>query len=173
MSCPEPELLRDGGGHSALRRADEGFCSLAMARAGSTPMSGARSGLLVYGDQRGAAYSDYDADGRLDLVVSQNAAATTPLSQSRAQRQAFASAFAARRPIQTRIGAQVRVVYGARMGPVREIQAGSGYWSENGAVQVFGTAEVPTEVWVRWPGGGEARVRVPPAAREVTVTRGR
>ena len=65
----------------------------------------------------------------------------------------------------------MRLVYGERMGPVREIQAGSGYWSENGAVQVFGLAAVPTAVWIRWPGGTEQRVTVPPGAREVSIRR--
>jgi hypothetical protein len=55
------------------------------------------------------------------------------------------------------------------MGPVREVQAGAGYWSQNGAVQVFGTPETATEVWVRWPGGTESRVPVPAGAREVVV----
>src|SRR6185436_2380345 len=45
-------------------------------KGGLAPVSGTQSGLVVYGDQRGAAYADYDADGRLDLVVSQNGAAT-------------------------------------------------------------------------------------------------
>ena len=67
------------------------------------------------------------------------------------------------------IGTQLRVVYGERMGPVREIQAGSGYWSQNGAVQVFGLSGMPTAVWVRWPGGAEARVAVPPGSHEVPV----
>ncbi len=35
-----------------------------------------RSGLAVYGDQRSAAYADFDGDGRLDLAVSQNGGAT-------------------------------------------------------------------------------------------------
>ena len=64
---------------------------------------------------------------------------------------------------------QIRIVYGNRMGPVREVQAGSGYWSQNGAVQVFGISGAPTEVWVRWPGGSESRVPVIPGAREVVV----
>jgi hypothetical protein len=69
------------------------------------------------------------------------------------------------------IGAQVRVVYGGRMGPVREIQAGSGYWSQNAATQVFGLSGTPTDIWVRWPGGGETRTPVPPGATEVVIKR--
>ncbi|HEV2672246.1 MAG TPA: ASPIC/UnbV domain-containing protein, partial [Gemmatimonadales bacterium] len=58
-----------------------------------------------------------------------------------------------------------------RAGPVREIQAGSGYWSQNGAVQILGRAEgeQPTALWVRWPGGREEVVPLRPAQREVTV----
>jgi len=67
------------------------------------------------------------------------------------------------------VGAQLRVVYGARKGPVREVQSGSGYWSQNGAVQVLGLAQTPTAVWVRWPGGAEAQVEVPAGAREVVL----
>ena len=64
-----------------------------------------------------------------------------------------------------------RVVYsGGRMGPAREVQSGSGYWSQNGAVQVFGLSSQPEAVWVRWPGGAETREPVPPAAREVVVS---
>ena len=35
-----------------------------------------KSGVRVYGEQRGAALADFDRDGRVDLVVTQNAAAT-------------------------------------------------------------------------------------------------
>ena len=70
------------------------------------------------------------------------------------------------------IGAQIRVVYGERMGPTREIQAGSGYWSQNGAIQVMGLSGVPTAVWVRWPGGGETRMSIPAGATSVVVRRG-
>jgi enediyne biosynthesis protein E4 len=139
-------------------------------KGGLSAVPGAESGILVYGDQRGAAYADYDADGRLDLVVSQNGAATR-LLHNRGATPGLRVRVRGASSNPDAIGAQVRVVYGSRMGPVREIQAGSGYWSENGAVQVFGMAGTPTAVWVRWPGGGESRVRVPSGAREVTVTR--
>ena len=45
-------------------------------KGGLTPVPGTRSGLVVYGDQRGAAYADFDHDGRLDIAVTQNGAAT-------------------------------------------------------------------------------------------------
>jgi hypothetical protein len=132
------------------------------------PVSGARSGLVVYGDQRGAAYADFDGDGRLDLAVSQNGAATR-LFRNQGAKPGLRVRLQGSATNPDGIGAQIRVVYGERMGPVREVQAGSGYWSENGAIQVFGLAGTPTAVWVRWPGGVEARIPVPAGAREVTA----
>jgi hypothetical protein len=131
-------------------------------------LDGARSGIEVYGDQRGAAYADFDSDGRLDLVMTQNGARTVLLRNSgakaglRVRLQGPPANPAA-------IGARVRLVYGDRMGPAREIQAGSGYWSQNGAVQVLGKNGEPSTVWVRWPGGSETRVPVPAGAREVVA----
>src|SRR6185436_8649642 len=37
---------------------------------------GQESGIKVYGEQRGSALCDYDGDGRVDLVVTQNGAET-------------------------------------------------------------------------------------------------
>src|SRR3990172_9537817 len=89
--------------------------------------------------------------GRLDLAVSQNGAAT------RLFRNAGATPGLRVRLVgppgnPTAVGTQVRLRYGDRDGPVREVQAGSGYWSQNGAVQVLGRAREPTALWVRWPG---------------------
>jgi len=148
-----------------------GLLLLGDGKGGLTPLSGARSGLVVYGDQRGAGYADYDADGRLDLVVSQNAAATR-LFRNRAAKPGLRVRLQGPANNPDGIGAQVRLVHGERLGPVREVHAGSGYWSQNGAVQVFGYADAPTAVQVRWPGGTESRVPVPGAAREVTVRHG-
>lgn len=140
-------------------------------KGGFKPATSAQSGLLVYGDQRGAAYSDYDGDGRLDLAVSQNGAATR-LFHNRGAKPGLRVRVQGSPSNPDGVGAQVRVVYPDRMGPVREIQAGSGYWSQNGAVQVLGLAATPTAVWVRWPGGAETRTPVPAGAREVVVKRG-
>ena len=67
------------------------------------------------------------------------------------------------------VGAQMRLRFGAREGPVREIHAGSGYWSQDSAVQVLGTPEPPTQLWIRWPGGKTTLSPVPRGAREITV----
>ena len=139
-------------------------------KGGLTPVAAAQSGIRIYGDQRGAAYADYDHDGRLDLVVSQNGAATR-LLHNRGAKPGLRVRLLGPASNPDAIGAQVRLVYGDRMGPVREIQAGSGYWSQNGAAQVFGLAGPPSAVWVRWPGGDVTRTPVPAGASEVVVKR--
>jgi hypothetical protein len=45
--------------------------------------------------------------------------------------------------------------------PLREIHAGSGYWSQDSAVQIFGFREAPQELEVRWPNGRITRKTIP------------
>lgn len=134
-----------------------------------TAVPGQRSGLIVYGDQRGAAYSDFNGDGRIDLAVSQNGAATK-LFENRGAKAGLRVRIKGPATNPDGIGTQLRVMYGATMGPVREVQTSAGYWSQNGAVQVFGLSGTPTEIWVRWPGGSEKKVPVPAGAREVVIS---
>ena len=68
------------------------------------------------------------------------------------------------------ISAAMRLYFGEKAGPVREVHGGSGYWSQDGAVQVLGTPEPPTRVWVRWPGGRTVTVDVAPNTREIAVS---
>jgi ASPIC/UnbV protein len=53
---------------------------------------------------------------------------------------------------------------------MREIHAGSGYWSQDSAVQVLGMPEPPSRIWVRWPGGKTALSEVRSGQQELTVT---
>ncbi len=132
------------------------------------PVPGQRSGLLVYGEQRGAAYADFDADGRLDLAVSQNGAPSR-LFRNVAALPGLRVRIVGPAGNPTGIGTHMRLRYGDRAGPVREVQAGSGYWSQNGAVQVLGRAVTPTALWVRWPGGREQTVPLSAGQREVIL----
>ena len=113
----------------------------------------ASSGIEVYGEQRGAALADFDQDGRVDLVVTQNGALTrlfrnqgaTPGLRVRLEGP----------PMNPRgVGAVLRLKYGERLGPARAIHGGSGYWSQDSATVVLPPVEHATAVWVRWPGGG-------------------
>lgn len=135
---------------------------------GLTPVPGERSGVAVYGDPRGASLADFDADGRIDLVVSQNGAETL-LFHNVGATPGLRVRLVGPPGNPDAVGAAVRIVYAGSRGPLREIQAGSGYWSVNGAVQVMGLREVPVAVWVRWPGGTEVEVPVEPGQLEVTV----
>ena len=67
------------------------------------------------------------------------------------------------------IGATIRLIFGSRTGPAREIHAGSGYWSQDSAVEVMGTPEAPTQVWVRWPGGKQTTSNISANAREIRI----
>jgi len=69
----------------------------------------------------------------------------------------------------TGIGATIRLQSGGRSGPAREIHGGSGYWSQDSAVQVLGLLPEPMQLWVRWPGGQTNTFDVPNGARAVEV----
>jgi hypothetical protein len=133
-----------------------------------SPVTGQQSGIHVYGEQRGAAVGDFDEDGRVDLVVTQNGA-TTRLFQNAQARPGVRVRLRGPSGNPRGIGATIRLEYGARRGPARQVCAGSGYWSQNGLVQVLGGAEPATGVWVRWPGGRATSHRLPRPAAEVLL----
>jgi hypothetical protein len=135
---------------------------------GLRPVPGQESGVRVYGEQRGAALCDYDHDGRVDLVVTQNGA-DTKLFHNVAAQPGLRVRLGGPAKNPYGIGAAIRLEYGGRLGPAREVHAGSGYWSQDSAVQVLAAPEPPTRVQVRWPGGKTTVVAVPPGAREITI----
>ncbi len=150
--------------------AGRGLLLLGGGTGGFAAMSGQKSGIRIYGDQRGAAASDYDEDGRVDLAVAQNGAEVRLLRNIGA-----AAGFRVRligppgNP--GGVGAAIRVRYADRDSPVREIRAGSNYWSEDGLVQVFARRSVPKSVFVRWPGGATSETPVDPGQQEVVIRR--
>jgi hypothetical protein len=155
-----PDHWRYDAGRGLLLRGD--------GRGGLTPVSGQASGLKIYGEQRGCAVGDFDRDGRPDLVVTQNGNRTRLFRNASAPpglrvrlRGPPGNAWG--------IGATLRLRFGERLGPAREIRAGSGWWSQDSAVPVLASPAPATAVVVRWPGGHETTTPVPAGAREIEV----
>ena len=130
---------------------------------------GQKSGILIYGEQRGAALGDFDEDGRVDLVVAQNGA-ETKLYKNVTAKPGLRVRLSGSLGNPDGIGATVRLMFGERFGPAREIHGGSGYWSQDSAIQVMSDTEVPTQIWIRWPGGKTTTSPIPNGAKEITVT---
>ena len=117
------------------------------------------SGLTVYGEQRGAAFSDFNSDGKVDLAVSQNGAATK-LYENRMSKRGIVIRLQGVPSNREGIGASIRLVYpDGSKGPRREIQAGSGYWSQKSLTQVMGFSRPPEKIEVRWPDGDTETVK--------------
>ena len=98
----------------------------------------AETGITVYGEQRSVVLGDVDGDARVDVVVSQNGA-QTQLWQNTAARAGEVVRVEGEVGNRWGIGSTIRLLYsdGSR-GPARLVSAGSGYWSQQGAVQVMG-----------------------------------
>jgi hypothetical protein len=132
------------------------------------PLGVPQSGISVLGDQRGAAAADYDGDGRVDLAVSQNGAPTT-LWHNRTAVPGLRVRLDAGADNPLAIGATVRVRAGGRLGPARELHAGSGYWSMDGATTVMARPRNADSLWVRWPNGAQQTVPLTAAQRDVRL----
>jgi hypothetical protein len=145
-----------------------GLCLRGNGQGGFRALPGQESGIKVYGEQRGCAVSDFDEDGRPDLVVCQNDGATR-LFRNTSAKPGLRVRLAGPPGNPDGIGAVIRLKWGERFGPARELHAGSGYWSEDSAAQVMALPQPPSQIWVRWPGGQATTANVPPGAREIMV----
>ncbi|MBM3837947.1 MAG: hypothetical protein FJ398_08270 [Verrucomicrobia bacterium] len=154
------ETPRYDGGRGLWLRGD--------GRGGFAALAGQESGVMIYGEQRGCALADFDRDGRIDLAVAQNGAATK-LFRNRGGRPGWRIRLKGPEDNPDGVGACLRLITGTTYGAAREIHSGSGYWSQDSSVQVMASAQSATRLWIRWPGGKETTVDLPKNAREVSV----
>jgi hypothetical protein len=156
-----PETERQDAGHGLWLKGD--------GKGKLRAMSAAESGIRVYGEQRGSAVGDFDGDGRVDLVVTQNGA-ETKLYRNGNARPGLRVRLKGPAGNLAAVGASLRLDYREGKGPVREIRSGSGYLSQDGAAQVLGMRGEPVGLWMRWPGGKiVTAAKLPAGAREVEV----
>jgi hypothetical protein len=157
----QPETDRDDAGLGLFLRGD--------GSGGLSAWGPGESGLVLPGEQRAVAVADFDQDGRSDVVITQNRELTQLLRNTGAKPGLRVRIRGdSRNP--TGIGCQVRLVFqGSRMGPVREIRAGSGYLSQDSPVLVMAMPEVPTGVWIRPIGKDPRTIPVKTGATEVVI----
>ena len=155
------EEMQHDGGRSVWLRGD--------GTGGFTAVAGQESGLIIYGEGRGAATGDFDRDGRPDLVVAQNSGLTR-LFRNRGGAPGLRVRLAGADENPQGIGAVLRLVFADdTRGPARELHAGSGYWSVDSAIAVLARPKPARSLEVRWPGGVLKSYPLPANAQEVTV----
>ena len=137
-------------------------------RGGFVAVPGHLSGIKVHGEQRGAAVTDFNRDGRVDLVVAQNGS-TTKLFRNTSARPGLRVRLAGPPGNPDGIGAVVRLKASAGWGGAREIHCGSGYWSQDSSCLTMGSGETPTAIQVVWPGGQRTEQIIPQPSSEITV----
>lgn len=159
----QPEIPRLDAGRGLLLRGD--------GRGGFQPVPGQQSGLLIYGEQRGAAAADFDRDGRVDIVVTQNGA-ETKLYRNATAKPGLRVRLSSGAGNRDAVGAVLWLEQGGVRGPASEVHAGSGYWSHDSVMQVMAWRDGPGRLMVRWPGRGATTNDIPSGAREVLVEAG-
>jgi len=160
----QPTISRNDAGVGLLLLGD--------GKGGLVPRLPSESGIAIFDEQRAAAAADFDHDGRMDLAVTQNAAPTR-LFRNKSSLPGLRVRLRGPPGNPQGIGASVRLRQADRRSGAREIQCGSGYWSQNAATLVFAKKDGDAEIEVRWPGGALSHASVPAGARETTVALGR
>jgi len=128
---------------------------------------GQKSGLKIYGEQRGCA-----------LAISMGMGAWTCWSRKMERKQNSITNTGAKPGLRVRLKGSLGILPPSGQ-PARGSASGLGaaarftparvYWSQDSAVQVFSASQSPAQLSVRWPGGKETISKIQQGAREISV----
>ena len=137
------------------------------------PLPSESSGIKIDGEGRGAAFCDFNHDGRLDLVSAQNFGETKLYLNTSTNSGVRVSIHDVPNNPHG-IGAVLRATYAdGQKGPSQEIRSGDGYWSQSSKTLILATNRPIQHLDVRWPGGESQRFPAPANQHELVLTRKR
>ncbi len=143
--------------------------------AGRLKNQSAQSGADFVGNSRSTAYLDFDADGDLDIAVSNFHSPAVILRNNANQRELHWLKIRligdpSRSSNRDAIGARIVVTTGDHLHMTREVQGGSGYLSMNPKQQHFGLGRSESaDVHIIWPNGEQQKLEGLAANRSYTV----
>ncbi|MEO6003815.1 MAG: FG-GAP-like repeat-containing protein [Opitutus sp.] len=149
-SAPIAETGRFDGGIGCVLRGD--------GTGAFVPVAATESGIVVPGDARALALSDFNRDGWPDVFVTRsNDLALTFLSHPQRGRHSFGVALHGKPGNPTAIGARLTLQLADGSTQINEVSAGSGHLTQSSATVFFGCPDsaLPIRLRVRWPDGRE------------------
>ena len=124
---------------------------------------------------RGAAYADYDRDGDLDVVITENDGPARLLRNDGASANNFLRVrLRGRQSNRSGLGSQLRVT-SASGSQLKVLRGGSSYCSQSENVVTFGLGKDPVvdRLEVTWPSGTASQYEDIPPTREIVIEEGR
>ena len=145
----EPETGHFDGGLGLFLRGDG---------MGLTAIAPDASGIVAFGDQKGAAVSDLDGDGHLDFVIANNNGALQ-CYRNLATVEMLTVRLSGNKGNPTGVGSVIGVQRADGTTETRTIHAGDGYLSQSSAAVAFARGPSPIlSVLVIWPSGLDTKV---------------
>lgn len=145
-----------------------GLILLGNGKAAFQTLSAKKSGIRIYGEQRGLAVADFNHDARPDLAIAQSHGPVA-LFQNVKGKPGVRIQLIGNASNPNAVGTQIRMGSTNRLGPVYEIKAGGGYWSQD-SMQCIVSGPAHDRLWIRWHNGKEMHLNIPSEARALKIS---